>query len=195
MQIISSLLFGVSASLDALLIGISYGVRRIRILLWQNLLISFVTLAGTCLCIGLGSFLAPLLPIFVCRLAGSGILILLGLYYLLKFMMRALKKYHQKANFTEGSSLPENAPVLSARAVLLLGAALSLNNMGIGLGASITGLQLLPAAISTLLLSVLFLFAGNRLGRSKILQLAGVFADPVSGVLLIALGVYQFFWN
>ena len=51
---IASLLFGISASLDALLVGISYGLRNVRIRLWQNLSISLVTLLGTCLSVGLG---------------------------------------------------------------------------------------------------------------------------------------------
>ena len=45
MQIIPSLLFGISASLDALMIGIGYGIRGIRIRLWQNLVISGITLS------------------------------------------------------------------------------------------------------------------------------------------------------
>ena len=53
-----ALLFGVSASLDALLVGISYGIRRVRIRLWQNLAISLVTLLGTCLSVGLGQHLS-----------------------------------------------------------------------------------------------------------------------------------------
>ena len=48
-MITASLLFGISASLDALLVGVSYGIRGIRIRLWQNLAISLVTLLGTCL--------------------------------------------------------------------------------------------------------------------------------------------------
>ena len=55
------------------------------------------------------------------------------------------------------------------------------------------GLTLLPAAVSTLACSVLFLFAGNRLGRNPVLQLAGKGAEPISGGLLIGLGVMQFF--
>ncbi len=191
MQIISSLLFGVSASLDALIIGISYGIRRMHIRLWQNLLISFITLLGTCLCIELGACLMPFCPPLVCRLAGSGILILLGLYYLLKFMRNVMKKYHGKANFNPGGESLEDTPSLSLRTTLVLGCTLSLNNMGIGLGASISGLQLLPAAVSTLALSMSFLFVGNKLGRCKLLQLAGALADPVSGLLLVGLGVYQ----
>ena len=42
-MLITSLLFGISASLDALLVGIGFGLRRVRIRLWQNLAISLVT--------------------------------------------------------------------------------------------------------------------------------------------------------
>ena len=41
-MLMASLLFGISASLDALLVGISFGLRGVRIRLWQNLTISLV---------------------------------------------------------------------------------------------------------------------------------------------------------
>ena len=81
-----ALLFGVSASLDALLVGISYGIRRIRIRLWQNLTISLVTLLGTCLSVGLGQRLAAVLPSMIGEYAGSLVLIILGLYYIAKWV-------------------------------------------------------------------------------------------------------------
>lgn len=83
-MLMASLLFGISASLDALLVGISFGLRGVRIRLWQNLTISLVTLLGTCLSVGLGHRLAALLPEAVGAYAGSLILILLGLYYIAK---------------------------------------------------------------------------------------------------------------
>ena len=46
MQWISSLLFGVSSSLDALLIGISLGLRHVRLKYSQNLFISLIALLG-----------------------------------------------------------------------------------------------------------------------------------------------------
>ena len=84
-MLMASLLFGISASLDALLVGISFGLRGVRIRLWQNLTISLVTLLGTCLSVGLGHRLAALLPEAVGAYAGSLILILLGLYYIAKW--------------------------------------------------------------------------------------------------------------
>lgn len=189
MQIIPSLLFGISASLDALLIGISYGIRSIRIYLWQNLIISGITLAGTCLSVGFGGWLAPRLPLMLSRYAGSMVLMLLGIWYVVKWMVKMLAHTREMAQAAAAGPVSQ----LSFPEVLGLGVSLSLNNIGIGLSASIAGLALIPAATATLACSLLFLFAGNRLGRSRLLQFFGAAADPVSGILLILLALLQAF--
>lgn len=188
MQIIPSLLFGISASLDALLIGISYGIRSIRIHLWQNLLVSGITLAGTCLSVGFGGWLAPRLPHMLSRYAGSMVLMLLGVWYVVKWLV---KKFAHEREMARAAA--QSIPRLSFPEALGLGVSLSLNNIGIGLSASIAGLTLFPAASATLACSLLFLFAGNRLGRSRFLQFLGAAADPISGILLILLSFLQAF--
>lgn len=279
MQIISSLLFGISASLDALIMGITYGIRKIHIKLWQNLLISLVTLLGTCLSICFGrwqsALLKGLLPAFSLsipleRFIGSMTLVLFGMYYLVKFMLSLQKKYpktqileepaaplQETCNFQKTANSPkasrpqealsaqnihpskktmnseknchsqealrsqnirhsqraadsqkvsgpqgirdiqktEHCPAfLSLKASLLLGFALSVNNMGIGLGASIAGLSLIPAAICTFLFSAVFLGLGNCLGKSHLSDLLGKAATPVSGLLLLGLGLFEWFF-
>lgn len=189
MQIIPSLLFGISASLDALLIGISYGIRSIRIRLWQNLVISGITLFGTCISVGFGDWLASRLPYMVSRYVGSMVLTLLGAWYVVKWLVKILANSREMTQTAASGSLLR----LSMPEVLGLGVSLSLNNIGIGLSASIAGLTLLPASAATLACSLLFLFAGNRLGRSRPLQLFGSAADPISGVLLILLAFLQAF--
>lgn len=189
MQIIPSLLFGISASLDALLIGISYGIRSIRIRLWQNLLVSGITLAGTCLSVGFGEWLAPRLPYMISRYAGSMVLMLLGIWYVVKWLVKIFPHMKSAPQTVSAESIPQ----LSFCEVLGLGVSLSMNNIGIGLSASIAGLTLLPASMATLACSLLFLFAGNRLGRSRPLQLFGAAADPLSGILLILLALLQTF--
>lgn len=189
MQIVPSLLFGVSASLDALLIGIGYGIRSVRIRLWQNLLISGITLLGTCLSVGFGGWLAPKLPHVIGRYVGSMILMLLGIWYVVKWVVQMFAHTREM----EQTSSSQSALRLTLLEVLGLGVSLSLNNIGIGLSASIAGLTLLPAAIATLICSLLFLFSGNRLGRSRSLQLFGAAADPISGILLMLLAFLQIF--
>lgn len=189
MQIIPSLLFGISASLDALLIGITYGIRGVRIHLWQNLLVSGITLAGTCLSVGFGDWLASRLPYMVSRYAGSMVLMLFGVWYVVKWLVKMLAHTREMTQAAAAGSVMR----LSLPEVLGLGVSLSINNIGIGLSASIAGLTLLPAAIATLACSLLFLFAGNRLGRSRPLQFFGAAADPISGTLLILLAFLQAF--
>lgn len=185
---ISSALFALSASLDAFLTGAAFGLRRIRIPLRHNLTVSLITLIGTVLSIWLGQLLAPLLPGQTASVAGSLLLILMGAYYLIKFMLHTIKKYHFRV--MEDKTSP-NVPVQSSslRSVLALGAALSLNNIGIGITASIAGLALLPSAALTLLFSVLLLALGNRLGQAKIFRHIQHFAEPITGLMLILLGV------
>ena len=195
----ASLLFGISASLDALLVGIGYGIRGTRIKLWQNLVISLITLLGTCLSVGLGHRLVRLLPGVIGDYAGSLILILLGLYYIVKWIISFLRcDSGETASENPGHEMVSASvsiafPCLKLTEVLVLSLTLSLNNLSAGLSASLAGLTPLPAAVSTLACSVLFLFAGNRLGRNPVLQLAGKGAEPISGGLLIGLGVMQFF--
>ena len=198
MQFLSSLLFGVSASLDSLLVGVSYGIRKVHIMLWQNLFIGSVTLLGTCLSIGAGHLLIPLLPEIVCRYAGSLILALLGIYYIIKWLVASLQNRHdnQLSHHSEIScvSAPQKRKTLSFAEVFTLSLTLSLNNLGIGLSASLAGLILLPTAVATLICSGLLLFLGNQLGRCRLLQLAGSAAEPVSGILIIGLSFVQLIW-
>lgn len=209
MQIVPSLLFGISASLDALLTGTVFGIRGTRIRFRQNLLISCITLVGTCLSVGLGSRLVMSAPAILWNLAGSLVLILFGIYYLIKFMIYFLKKYREckqliaaqvseksssGRHFPEKNSSGRNSPPPSAmtlREACALGCALSANNIGIGLSASIAGLSLLPAASVTFFFSLAFLYLGNRFGQSHVLSFSERTADLISGMLLILLGVLE----
>lgn len=197
MQLVPSLLFGVSASLDALLVGVSYGVRGVRIRLWQNTFISLVTLLGTCLSISFGSILIPLVPPLISSCAGSLILLILGIYYIVKWLFSFTERQepdhllNPKQSALKTAEQPRDC--LSTAEVLFLSLSLSVNNLGIGLSASLTGLTLIPAAVATCLCSVLFLLAGNLLGQSRLLRLIGDLADPISGLLLIGLSLIQLF--
>lgn len=251
MQFFPSLLFGISASLDALLVGISYGLRGIHIRALQNLFISFVSLLGTCLSVCLGSSLMIFLPVSLTDRAGSVILMLLGTYYIAKWtfgtltsrrmhpaeirqstdtmqsmdpkqsmdikhstdtshstdmkhstdtrhstdMKHSMNMEHSTDTRHSGNtaitSAEKTSLKLTSGETLVLSLTLSVNNIGIGLSASMAGLLLLPAAVMTFICSALFLFSGNRLGRSSFLRLIGYAADPLSGLLLIGLGIIQ----
>lgn len=201
MQLLPSLLFGISASLDALIVGISYGLRKIRVRAWQNLFISLVSLLGTCLSAYAGSHLLPLLPAPLTDYVGSIVLILLGVYYITKWGFSCLSsRTPQNRELSESKPAaaqkpPVSPPVisLSVRETLVLSMVLSVNNIGIGLSASMAGLPMASAAAMTFVCSAVLLVSGNRLGQSPFLRRVGAATDPISGFLLIGLGVMQLF--
>lgn len=189
MSLISSVLFAVSASLDAFIVGISYGIRNIHIPFLQNLLVSLITLIGTVLSVGFGGTLAPLLPARTAEFIGSALLILIGTFYLVKFILHLILKYLFPAAKTKKEQSRPPAALTNPHGLVGMGLALSANNVGIGISASIAGLPLFSSALLTFLFSVTLLFAGNRLGKSSLLQKAGCFAEPLTGLLLIGLGL------
>ncbi|MCH5339103.1 MAG: manganese efflux pump [Acetatifactor sp.] len=198
MQLIPSLLFGISASLDALLVGVSFGLRGVHIRPLQNLFISLIALLGTCLSVGLGGLVTPLLPPMMGNCVGSLILMLLGIYYITKWILTALQNQVQDHRSESDPpaliSTEQTLPCLTAPQVLLLSLTLTANNLGIGLSASMAGLTLIPAATATCICSVLFLYLGNHLGQCRLLQLIGGLTDPISGLLLVFLSLIQLFF-
>lgn len=205
MRHVSSVLFAISASLDALLTGLLLGLKKIRIPIHHNLCISGITLLGTFCAIWLGNSLSPYFSTpFLSVLgdsAGSIILSGMGLYYLGKALSaRRRKKLCRSCCDNPPDSIPGLSPPdkttagptnLPRRKLLLLSLALSVNNMGIGVGAGLAGLPLISSCFFILLFSLLFLSAGNRLSRTAFSGLPDILSDLLCGLLLIVLGIVQ----
>lgn len=119
---------GISASLDALLVGMALGLQKIPLPARHNLLISTVTLIGTVISIGLGNLLLPLFPIGIGTRIGSSVLILFGLYYVGKWLLS-----RWRCNFSPDNNLCQKKKKfaghreLSLSQILALGCALSMN--------------------------------------------------------------------
>lgn len=199
MSFVTPLLFAVSANLDALIIGISYGIRGIKITLRSNLLVSCITLMGTLISLLAGSFLSPLLPIVITVSFGSFLLMIMGFYYIIRYLL-SLKTLFQKSRSTASIELVCSAKEPAAlrfpsqetgslRELLLLGCILSANNCGIALSVSLTGIKLIPVTIVTLLFAVVLLALGNLLGRKCCFKTVKSYTDLINGFLLILLGI------
>lgn len=191
MHIISALLFGISANIDTFVLGFSYGIKKQHIPLITNLILSFITFAGTLLSIALGRQLAAFLPAGAAALAGSLLLILLGCYYCSKYLFLLLHSRQRDGNVNAASLSLESKALLSRRETFALGIALTLNNAGMGIGASFAGIHFLLTSVTTFALSAVFLITGNRLGTRFAPAFLQRFADLLSGLIIIALGIYE----
>jgi putative sporulation protein YtaF len=153
MHLISSLLFAISANIDSFIVGLSYGIKKSNISLLKSTIISLVTLIGTVTAILLGAEISRFLPASSSQAIGCALLIGLGLYYIIKslytYLSMKFKKVEVKASeFTSDSKDNSQAEdsLLTIKEGLFLGLTLSINNIGMGIGASITSsLSLYPS--------------------------------------------------
>lgn len=187
MHLISALLFSISANIDAFVVGLSYGIKKQRIPWLTNLLISLITFIGTLFSLWIGLRAATFIPPTASRVAGSTLLILLGLYYCFKYLLEWL---HRKDKESDSISA-QSESVLTGKEAALLGLTLTVNNAGMGIGASFAGINFLMTSFLTLFICGFFLITGNRIGRRWAPASLARQADLISGIIIVVLGIYE----
>jgi putative Mn2+ efflux pump MntP len=82
LRLAASLLLGISTNIDNFGVGLVYGIKRVRIGHWPNILIATFNAAATGSSMLAGVMIAKFLPEFVAKTTGVTIIALLGVYYL-----------------------------------------------------------------------------------------------------------------
>lgn len=192
MEWLSVLVFSCAANIDNLVVGFSYGVKGVRIPVLSNILIAVLSGVGTFLSMTAGKWLSACLPAAVCHLAGGLMLVGMGGWTCWQ-ALKGRKKEDGKQGIMQN---PEQADKdksghIQPSEAILLGGALVLNNLGMGVGASVLGLPVTAAACFSAVLSFVFMTAGGYLGK----RLSGKLrhALVLSGLCIIALGLYGCF--
>ena len=185
MYLFSALLFALSANIDSFIIGLSCGIQKTKISVVQVILISLITFCGTFAALASGEKLISLFSFPFAEYTGNIILLIFGLYYVAKFLFMRIF-----CPFLQHKTLTSDACFLSWKSTCLFGLSLSVNNLGIGLGASISGLRLLPASLISFVVCIFFLLLGNHAGQRISFQKSEEYADLFCGLLLILLSFF-----
>lgn len=191
MQFFEAFLFACSANLDNMTIGITYGIRKIRIPFLYNVIIALVSCAGTFLAMTLGSFAAHSLAPKYAQTIGNLLLIFLGLYFLWDGI-RPISPKETAAKNTNAQSPAASPSALSLSQTLLIACALTLNNLGMGISASIAGLPSVLTSCCTFFVSIAMLCLGQYLGKTYLAKILGHYAEAISGCILLILGIFEF---
>lgn len=187
MQILSSILFVISANLDSFGIGINYGIRKIKINAFGNLIIAAISCLGTFLSMLAGEWISDCISPVQANRIGSWILILLGVYFIEESLRNRKKRREEQRCDSE-----ENRDA-TAKELIILAAALTINNIGMGVGASIAGVSISIASLTTFAVSLLFISAGQKLGKRYFSKNTGSCTEILSGVILLILGGLELF--
>ncbi|MFB5082851.1 sporulation membrane protein YtaF [Symbiobacterium thermophilum] len=211
MDSVSLVLLAAALSLDALMAGLLYGLRGIRVSPGAAAIVSGATALLLGAAMGAGAFLAARLPPAAAQQAGAAILAATGLWITAQTL-----RSHPGARRRAGEPTPRRVWRLRLGSVgivveilrepsvadldrsghinpaeaLLLGVALALDSVAAGLGAGMTGFSPLGLPLAAGVTSFGLLSAGSRLAGHLPLRLGGRWA-ALHGVMLALLGLYR----
>lgn len=184
---LAAVLVGGVSNLDNLGVGIAFGIRGRRIDVITNLIIGGITMAATAAAVTCGHGLLRLIPSRVTVWLGPLIIISIGIATVIS--ARTSRSRHQARAPSGAWSLPRGVDgVISRREATVVGIGLSVNNLGAGLGAGLSGLPVAALTVSAGVLSLACMGGGSRVGSALGRFVGGRHAPLVAGLLLLAVG-------
>lgn len=179
---LNALILAISSSIDSLGIGITYGLKKTKLYKIDKLILFAVSIILTLISGLIGNYLKNILSTNICEFIGSSILICMGIFIIIQ------------TNEKELSFDLDNSNDISYKEALLLGLALSIDSLCIGIGAGTIGINIYVFSILTAILQYLFLSLGNFLGINLInfKFIPQSVWTKISGILLILIGLFKF---
>ena len=184
---LSVLLLSIGMSIDAIGIGISFGVRKIRIGVLPCLIISLLGFVIISLAVVSGSILQRCLP----DSTGSIILIVMGIWILLQSRKEAKDTLSPTVKIIREPSEGDidGSGDIDMREAIFLGIALTIDSIGIcvGAGGSLRLAFILP--VFAIFVQIVFLLIGIRLGTCLGNKLDTKLCTISSGLIIVLLGL------
>ncbi len=213
---ITYLVLALSVSIDSLGIGITYGIRNIKIFRSAKIILFTISILLTYLSINLGSLLSNIFSKTFTKWIGACFLILMGLWIIYQALNTKKREEETLNNISSPiiyqfmirflgitvkiirnpiSSDLDHSKGIDWKESIYLGLCLSIDSLCIGICSSIIGYSsfLFPILVATF--QLIFLSIGRILGN-KIFSISNIpenIWSTLSGVLLICVGVSRFF--
>lgn len=184
----AALMLSIAASADSFVIGIGFGLKGVRIGFFSNLYISLVCFGGTAAAMLLGQFVGEALPVWLARGIGAAVLWALGLWMLADALRPNRDSLHGICTDADCVDKDHSKKVELSESITI-GLVLALNNMGLGMGAGISGLPVLLTSALCSAASFTLLSGGCRLGKKLVSGRLSKILETASALLVIWLGV------
>ena len=126
----NTLVLALSSSIDSLGIGITYGLRHIKLLKKSKIILFLVSIFITFSAGIIGNILKNTLSANICEFIGSAFLLCMGIFIIIQ------------TNDKEVSFDFDNSNDISSKEAIWLGLALSLDSLCIGIGGSTIGINI-----------------------------------------------------
>lgn len=205
------LAFAISSSVDNLGVGMSYGIRNIRIGLGSNLLVAIICFIFSVAGISFGKWFSIIMPGLFPVLVGAFLLFIIGIRIILLTAPHRkqvstdedTKQLAHKKSITAILDNPEIADAdrsgeIGLGEAVFLGIALSANALTNGLGAGLLGFSPLAISSATAIGSFITIWLGVYLGKKMVdvrigSYTLGEFGTIISGIILLIIATTTFF--
>jgi putative sporulation protein YtaF len=206
MHWLTILLIGVAANLDNLGISVSYGLKSTRIPFVSNIVIAVISMLCAYISITAGEYISQFISLTIANYAGGLLIIFLGGKCIVESLFpKPLPKpvpepepvpVKVDSNFTKVISQPALADinedkVISFKESCLLGLALAMNCLAMGLGAGFTGISPILTTIAIGVFSLISIFFGIKIGSKISDNRIGKYSNIIAGLILILIGIYE----
>ena len=191
--IFSSIVLSISTNLDNLTIGIVYSFKNSQINFAANLAIALLSGISTFASMSLGDWIHQLLMPNLANGIGSIVLILIGCGNLAQILQRKFALAQQTSSSDiSNSNISTSNRAINFKEAIYLGLALTITNLGTGIGAGIAQLDIILTSSLSFVSSLITIALGTLIGKA----IASIFSSNklefVAGLLLITLGVYEY---
>lgn len=198
----------IAVSLDGFGVGVTYGMRQIRVPFFAMVIIMLCSGLIVLISMSVGTYITMFLTPEIAGALGGCILIAIGLFCLLNVIRTKLSEQafisdqneilltNKIGKYKSVLAKPQHADLdqsgsISAAEALLLGLALAFDAFGAGIGAAMLGYAPIITAILIAMMSGLFVYSGIHAGlllaKNKSLQKVTLLPP----LLLIALGIFN----
>ncbi|MGB8451793.1 MAG: hypothetical protein WCD89_05610 [Anaerocolumna sp.] len=181
-----------AATADSFIIAFNYSIKKVIISNSSNLFISLLCLCGTLISMFIGKNLGGFIPVYLADILGSIILVCLAIYMLYNALYSGGNEIHQVTQDPAAID-KDDSKVIEIRESLLIGILLSINNMGMGIGAGIAGMSISITPIICAAASFIFIKTGCVFGRTITSPKLSKSLEIISAVLVLLLGILGFF--
>lgn len=200
--------FALSSSIDNFGVGITYGIRQIRVKFFANFIIAAIAFLFSETGILCGKYISKVFPGTLSNIIGAVFIFVIGLRIVLLTIPRKKQKELEKipkdksaANLSGYLSSPEKADFNQSGNIgfieaIVLGIAVSMNALTNGLGAGLLGVSPLAISISAAIFSFFSIWLGVKLGN-KVANIkigpwtVGQFSTALSGLILVLIALHN----
>lgn len=201
--LLTSIFFALALSIDGFGMGLSYGLRRMRITFFPLSIICISSGLAITISMCCGGFLASFLAERVAAVLGAVLLMLVGMWIVRQnYFLTLLGPYLSRLDAERVGLVleiliePKRADLnrsgeIEANEAVLLGVALALDAIGAGFGAALAGYSLVWTPILVAVVEFLMINCGLLLGRKLSFGEFNKALTFVPGVMIILLGLVK----